>query len=198
MEADHAIRGLDGAEPVRDDERGAVLEQCFHRALHARLGVAVHAGRRFVEHDDLGVAVERAGEGDQLALAAREVLAALVNTARSPPGRARKMSSAPMRRRVASTFKRSGSGWPRCWWRWCPETARRPAARPRSSCAGSRDRARARPCRARAPRPRPPSTAAAAVRRRSSYPRRSRRRARSSRRAGRRKLTLRRTGTPGL
>ena len=60
---------------------GAAFQQFHQRLLDQHLGVAVDAGRGLVEHQDLGVGDQRAGEADQLALAEREVAAALLELA---------------------------------------------------------------------------------------------------------------------
>jgi hypothetical protein len=62
---------------VGDDERRAARHGAVERALQARLGVAVDVGRGLVEDEHGRVAVERAREGDELALAGGEVRAAL-------------------------------------------------------------------------------------------------------------------------
>ena len=61
---------LHGAEPVCDHERGAVLHQLAHRILYVALGLGVERRGGFVEHQDRRVLVERACDGDALALAA--------------------------------------------------------------------------------------------------------------------------------
>ena len=65
-------------EPVSDDERRAVLQQLTQRALDDHLGLRVDVGRRFVQHEDARLRHDGAGEADELSLAQREVLAALL------------------------------------------------------------------------------------------------------------------------
>ena len=54
-------------------------EQAAQALLDARLGVQVDVGGRLVEHEDARVGDQRAGEGDQLALAGRQLRAALAD-----------------------------------------------------------------------------------------------------------------------
>jgi len=63
-----AVDGADGGEAVGDDKGGAVAEQRVQGLLEPGLGDAVDAGGGLVEDEDRGVAVERAGEGEELAL----------------------------------------------------------------------------------------------------------------------------------
>ena len=71
----------------------------LERRLEARLGVAVDARRRLVEDEERRVAVERAREREELALARAEVRAALVDARpRGRPRGCRKRSSAPIAR----------------------------------------------------------------------------------------------------
>ena len=71
--ADHA------GEPVREDERGAADHQAIERRLDQGLALGVDGRERLVEDQDRGVAQERPGDGDALALAAREAHAALAD-----------------------------------------------------------------------------------------------------------------------
>src|SRR5690606_42127806 len=47
--------------------------------LYGALGAGVQRGRRLVEHHDAGVLQQRAGDGDALALSARQLDAALAD-----------------------------------------------------------------------------------------------------------------------
>jgi hypothetical protein len=78
LQHDDAVGIADGGEAVGDDEAGAALQQLGQRLLDLPLGVAVDIGRGLVEHQDLGVGDQRAGEAQQLALAQRQVAAALL------------------------------------------------------------------------------------------------------------------------
>ena len=50
VEDENAMRVLNGAEPVRDDDGGATLQQPVERLADHQLGLRVHAGRGFVEN----------------------------------------------------------------------------------------------------------------------------------------------------
>mmetsp|Transcript_38293 Transcript_38293/g.110601 ORF Transcript_38293/g.110601 Transcript_38293/m.110601 type:complete len:324 (-) Transcript_38293:1623-2594(-) len=64
---------LDGREPVRDDESGALLGEHVQRPLHQALVLGVEGGRGLVKQDDVGFADDGACDSDALPLAAREV-----------------------------------------------------------------------------------------------------------------------------
>src|SRR5450755_1264476 len=59
----------DRREPVGDHDRGAPGDEPAQTLLNQRLGVDVDVGGGLVEHEDARVGDQRAGEGDQLALA---------------------------------------------------------------------------------------------------------------------------------
>ncbi len=67
-----AVAGEHGRQPVRDDEGGAVLHQPLERGLYQRLALGVERGRRLVEQEERRLAQDGAGNGDALALAARQ------------------------------------------------------------------------------------------------------------------------------
>ncbi len=72
--------GVDHAgQPVCQDQRGAAGHQPIEGLLDHRLVLRVHRGQRFVQHQDRRVAQQRAGDGDALALAARQPRAALAD-----------------------------------------------------------------------------------------------------------------------
>src|SRR5919202_1942854 len=71
-----------GGEPVGDDERGPIQHQPFERLLHEHLGFGVERARRLVEEEHGRVLEDGAGDGDALALAARERDAALAERRR--------------------------------------------------------------------------------------------------------------------
>ena len=79
LEHDDHVGPADGREPVGDDERRPVAQERLEGVLDARLGRDVDRRRRLVEDQDPRVGEERAGEGDQLALADREPRAALLD-----------------------------------------------------------------------------------------------------------------------
>ena len=79
LEHDDLARALDRREPVGDDDRRAAREQPPQAGLDLGLGVDVDVRRRLVEDEDARVRDERARERDELALAGRELDAALAD-----------------------------------------------------------------------------------------------------------------------
>ena len=67
-----AIGVLHGAKPVRNHERGAVVHQLGHGILHVAFGLGVERRGGFVEHQGSAHSCKARGDGDALALAARE------------------------------------------------------------------------------------------------------------------------------
>ena len=61
------------------NEHGAALHELFERVLDHRFVFGVDRGERFVEHQDRRIAQQGAGDGDALALAAREAQAPLAD-----------------------------------------------------------------------------------------------------------------------
>ena len=72
VEYEDAIRVLDGAEAVRDNDDGAAFGEAFKGGLDLVLALGVECRGRFIEHDDRGVLEKGAGDGDALALSAGE------------------------------------------------------------------------------------------------------------------------------
>ena len=68
-----------GGQAVGDDEGGAACAQAVDRFLDARLGLDVERAGRLVEHQDRRVLEDGAGDRDALALAARQLAAALAD-----------------------------------------------------------------------------------------------------------------------
>ena len=64
---------------MREDQRRAALHQPIERLLDDRLVLGVDRGERLVEDQDGGVAEQRAGDGDALALATGQPDAALAH-----------------------------------------------------------------------------------------------------------------------
>ena len=64
---------------VRDDDDGARLRKCFERFLNDPFGNAVDGIGRLVEHQDIGVPDNRAGERQPLQLAGRKPDAPIAN-----------------------------------------------------------------------------------------------------------------------
>ena len=72
-----AVGADDGGEPMRDHQRRAALHQFGERRLHQRLVAGVERRGRLVEQQHRRVLEDRAGDGEALALAARQRHAAL-------------------------------------------------------------------------------------------------------------------------
>ena len=66
-----ALRTVD--RPVGDDEAGAAVHQAVHAALHQCLGTGVDGGSCLIEDQHRRVGHGGAGDGQQLALALRQV-----------------------------------------------------------------------------------------------------------------------------
>ena len=79
LERDDAIRGPHGREPVRDDQNRASPGDLLHVLLDDALALIVERARRLVEDQDARIRDQRAGNGDALALAARQGRAALAD-----------------------------------------------------------------------------------------------------------------------
>ena len=79
VEHQDAVAGQHGRQPMRDHQRGAALHQPRQRHLHQRLALGVERGGRFVEQQQRGLAKDRPGDGDALALAAGQRDAALAD-----------------------------------------------------------------------------------------------------------------------
>jgi len=75
---DDPVGVAQGGEPMRDHEARPAREQGSHRALDLGLGRRIDARGRLVEDQDGGVDDQRARDAQQLALAKRQVLPALV------------------------------------------------------------------------------------------------------------------------
>src|SRR5580704_8002226 len=72
VEDEDAVGVLDGAESMRDDERGAAAEEAAERFANLKFGFGVHARSGFVEDKEARIVREGAGEIDELALADAE------------------------------------------------------------------------------------------------------------------------------
>src|SRR5438270_9639668 len=72
-----AVAGEHRCKPVRDHERGPLGHQTFERSLDQRLAFGVERGCRLVEEKEWSIAQDRTGNGEALALSARERDAAL-------------------------------------------------------------------------------------------------------------------------
>ena len=107
VEHDDPAGLADRRQAVGDDDRRAAREQPAQAGLDAALGVQVDVRRRLVEDEDPRVGDERAGERDELALAGRELRAALADLRvvavlerldERPPRRRRARRRGPRRR----------------------------------------------------------------------------------------------------
>jgi poly(hydroxyalkanoate) depolymerase family esterase len=76
---DMTVHPRNGGEPVRNGDHGLAGHQGVEARLDGGLDLAVERGGRLVEHQDGGVAQDHPGDGDALALAARELDAALAD-----------------------------------------------------------------------------------------------------------------------
>ena len=92
VENENSVGAADGREAVGDDDGGAALEELRERFLDCLLAGRIDVRGGLVEDEDRRVFEERAGDGDPLALAARELRAALADLGRETLGRPRMKS----------------------------------------------------------------------------------------------------------
>src|SRR5260370_2874292 len=78
VEDEDAVGVLNGAESMRDDQRGAAAEKAVECIADLQLGLGIHAGGGFVEDEEARIVGEGASEIDELALADGDSGAALV------------------------------------------------------------------------------------------------------------------------
>jgi hypothetical protein len=79
LEDEDGVGVLHRREPLGDGDRRAVGRERFERALDQILRLGVDRGGRPVEHQDVRVLEDDAGDGDALALAARQLHAPLAD-----------------------------------------------------------------------------------------------------------------------
>ena len=79
VEHDQPVHARDGREPVRDRDHGLACHQRAEALLDRGLDLAVERRGRLVEHQDRRVLQDHARDRDALALAARELDAALAD-----------------------------------------------------------------------------------------------------------------------
>ena len=118
----HPIGQRDGGRPVGDDERGALRHHLGQRVADLVLLGRVDRGGGVVEDQDAGVGQDGPGDGDALALPARERVAALADLGGVAVRAASPMNwSAPARRAARSMLlDRTRRGRRRrCWRRGC-------------------------------------------------------------------------------
>src|SRR5437899_9982760 len=72
LERDDAIRRPHCGETMRDDQNRPSLGDLLHVLLNDALALVVEGARRLIKDQDTRVGNQRAGDGDALALAARE------------------------------------------------------------------------------------------------------------------------------
>ena len=107
-----AVGMADGRQTVGDDQGGSAVCQAQQRLLHRPFALVVERAGCFVEDQDLRVLEEGAGDGDALALAARELDAALADIGVIAMGRALMKSCALAARAAASSSASLASGRP--------------------------------------------------------------------------------------
>ena len=79
LEHDQAVHARDGGEAMRDRDHRLAFHQAEQLLLDRELDLAVERRRGFVEHEDRRVLQHHARDRDALALAARELDAALAH-----------------------------------------------------------------------------------------------------------------------
>src|SRR3954454_3433730 len=79
FQGEDAIGAADGGQTVRDDQDGAAFRDLLHVVMDDPLAFIVERAGGFVEDQDPGIAYQRTGDRDALALPARERRAALAD-----------------------------------------------------------------------------------------------------------------------
>ena len=79
IDDDDAVGAHRGREAVRDQDRGAALQQAVERLLDEGLGLEVEIRGRLVEHEHAGTCEKCSCERDELAFSRRKGLPALVH-----------------------------------------------------------------------------------------------------------------------
>src|SRR5579883_2132329 len=72
VDDEDAVAISDGCEPVRDEDGGPSAEALVERVLDELFAHGVERARRLVEDEDVRIGQERAGDGQALALTARQ------------------------------------------------------------------------------------------------------------------------------
>jgi len=88
VDHDEPVGAQNRAQAVGNDQSRAGAEKIFHRLLDQPLTLAVETRCRFVEDHQRGVFEKNSGDGDALALSARELYAALADARIEPVGQA--------------------------------------------------------------------------------------------------------------
>ena len=78
-EHDDVVRVLDRGKPVGDHQHRADVFDLLQRVLDQKLGLGVDVGRRLVENDHRGLVQDGPCKAQKLALAGREIVAALAH-----------------------------------------------------------------------------------------------------------------------
>ena len=76
---DQAIHRGDSREAMRDGDHALALHERVERTLDRRLDLRIERARRLVQNEDRRVLEDHAGDGDALALAARQLHPALAD-----------------------------------------------------------------------------------------------------------------------
>src|SRR6267142_2009389 len=115
VEDEDTIGVLDGAEAMRDDQRGAAAEQAVEGIADLQLGLGVHAGGGFVEDKEARIVREGAREIDKLALTNGKCGAASARPASTAPPSSNRFVKLvlPISQIDCSTVARSMPGVPR-------------------------------------------------------------------------------------
>src|SRR5258707_2994232 len=79
MENQNAVRVLNRAQAMRNDERRPARKQPIERLANQHLGLRVHARRRFIQNQKAWIMCKRPREVDELSLADRESRPTLVD-----------------------------------------------------------------------------------------------------------------------
>src|SRR5215510_11958603 len=79
VEQENPLSELNRFRSMGDQEGRAPYHQLFQRHSHPAQGLPVQLRGRLVQNEDLGIAKKEASQGDQLALAARELRPSLTD-----------------------------------------------------------------------------------------------------------------------
>ena len=146
LEHEDVVGGRDRRHPLRHDHDRGVLRVRAERGAQPGVGREVERRERVVEHVDVGLADQRPGDRQPLALPARHVGAALLDPRVQPAGHGRARSRRPARPRAPPTSlprsrracRTAGCSRP------CPRRGTAAAGRGRSCSTARRGRGRAR------------------------------------------------------
>ena len=139
VEDEDPVQRAHRREAVGDHDRGAPLHQPLHRLLDQRLRLRVEARGRLVQDQDRRIGQEGAGHGHALALAARQLHAALAHQGAVALGQAHDevVRIGEPRRALDLRHASRRAAHRRCSRPACGGTGSAPAARWRSATAGT-------------------------------------------------------------